>query len=57
MDFVTKKKLGGGINRLKHHLAGMKGDTDACTKVPANVRFKFMQTLKKLRARSEKIFS
>lgn len=37
MWILSQKKLGGGINRMKHHLAGMKEDTDACTKVPADV--------------------
>ena len=52
--FCHTKKLGGGINRMKHHLAGMKGDTDACTKVPTDVRFKFMQTLKESESKKRK---
>ena len=30
---------GGGINRIKKHLAGIKGDVAACICVPYDVRF------------------
>ncbi|XP_013614068.1 PREDICTED: uncharacterized protein LOC106320246 [Brassica oleracea var. oleracea] len=39
---------------MKHHLAGMKGDTDACMKVSGDVRFKFMQTLKEIESKKRK---
>ena len=36
---------GGGINRLKHHLAGTKGEITPCKKVPHDVRCKMKETL------------
>ncbi|CAN6902512.1 unnamed protein product [Brassica oleracea] len=53
-EYCHKKKLGGGINRMKHHLAGMKGDTDACTKVPSDVRYKLLQSLKETESKKRK---
>lgn len=52
--FCHKKKLGGGINRMKHHLAGVKGDTDACKNVPPDVRFKISQALKEIESKKRK---
>ncbi|KAJ6964799.1 hypothetical protein NC652_002893 [Populus alba x Populus x berolinensis] len=31
---------GGGITRLKYHLAGIKGQVEACKKVPPDVKSK-----------------
>ncbi|XP_050238483.1 uncharacterized protein LOC126687974 [Mercurialis annua] len=36
--FCQKQICGGGINRMKQHLAGAKGNIDACKKVTADVR-------------------
>ena len=38
----------GGIYRLKHHLAGTKENTEPCSKVPEDVRKKFLDILKGL---------
>ena len=37
---------GGGINRLKQHLAGQKGQVVSCKKVPFEVRVELQQLLK-----------
>ena len=39
---------GGGINRIKKHLAGIKGDVAACTSVPYDVRFQMVKNLKEI---------
>ena len=39
---------GGGINRMKKHLAGIKGDVAACTSVPYDVRFQMVKNLKEI---------
>ncbi|KAM0036374.1 putative transcription factor/ chromatin remodeling BED-type(Zn) family [Helianthus debilis subsp. tardiflorus] len=36
--FCNKSFRGGGINRMKQHLGGVKGNVAACLKVPADVR-------------------
>ncbi|XP_022855487.1 uncharacterized protein LOC111376741 [Olea europaea var. sylvestris] len=36
---------GGGINRVKQHLAALKGDVDSCRRVPPDVRFKMKENL------------
>ncbi|XP_022894133.1 uncharacterized protein LOC111408626 [Olea europaea var. sylvestris] len=43
--YCGKTFAGGGINRVKQHLAGMKGDVDSCRKVPPDVRFKMKENL------------
>lgn len=35
----NKKIGGGGITRLKYHLAGIKGQVEACKKVPHDVKW------------------
>ena len=35
--YCSKRINGGGITRLKQHLAGIKGQVEACKKVPADV--------------------
>lgn len=37
-NFCHKQNAGGGINRMKQHLAGIKGNVDSCKKVPSDVR-------------------
>ncbi|MFS7933216.1 putative transcription factor/ chromatin remodeling BED-type(Zn) family [Helianthus anomalus] len=37
--FCEKILRGGGINRLKQHQGGVKGNIAACKKVPADVKF------------------
>ncbi|KAL6846826.1 hypothetical protein ACP4OV_024274 [Aristida adscensionis] len=36
--YCGKKILGGGINRFKHHLAGIPGQVISCENVPADVK-------------------
>ena len=36
----------GGINRMKRHLVGIKGDVAACMGVPYDVRFQMVENLK-----------
>uniref|UniRef100_A0A2N9ENN1 BED-type domain-containing protein n=1 Tax=Fagus sylvatica TaxID=28930 RepID=A0A2N9ENN1_FAGSY len=44
----------GGIYRLKHHLAGTRENTEPCSKVPEDVRKKFLDILKGLTEESLK---
>ncbi|GKV21392.1 hypothetical protein SLEP1_g31376 [Rubroshorea leprosula] len=37
---------GGGINRMKQHLAGKSGEVKKCDKVPYDVRFRMQESLK-----------
>ncbi|XP_028553850.1 uncharacterized protein LOC114580461 [Dendrobium catenatum] len=39
---------GGGINRMKQHLAGVKGNIAACKKVPHDVRYQMHENLKEI---------
>ena len=43
-----KSYKGGGINRMKRHLAGIKGDVAACMGVPYDVRFLMVENLKEI---------
>ncbi|XP_056841624.1 uncharacterized protein LOC130494836 [Raphanus sativus] len=45
-DFCGKVNQGGGINRMKQHLAGVKGSTNGCTKVPPEVQHEMRNSLK-----------
>ncbi|KAL4562501.1 hypothetical protein LXL04_034707 [Taraxacum kok-saghyz] len=45
-NFCNKVISGGGINRVKKHLAGYKGEVVACPKVPSDVRFTIQGNLK-----------
>ncbi|KAI3903879.1 hypothetical protein MKW92_035158 [Papaver armeniacum] len=56
-DPVTKKRsitclvcmrkiMGGGINRLKKHLAGQRGEITPCKKVGPDVRYQMLESLK-----------
>ncbi|GKV04693.1 hypothetical protein SLEP1_g16813 [Rubroshorea leprosula] len=45
---------GGGITRLKEHLAGIKGNVGACKKVSADVKWQMQQLLSKIRKGKEK---
>ncbi|CAN0925477.1 hypothetical protein LINGRAHAP2_LOCUS34784 [Linum grandiflorum] len=40
-----KKIKGGGISRMKRHLAGIRGDVASCLKVPNEVREEMLKTL------------
>nr|DAD25006.1 TPA_asm: hypothetical protein HUJ06_026470 [Nelumbo nucifera] len=54
--YCQKTFKGGGINRMKQHLAQRKGDIAICRKVPYDVRFKMDQSLNEIndKKRSEK---
>ncbi|PKI44254.1 hypothetical protein CRG98_035328 [Punica granatum] len=43
--YCSKVLSGGGINRFKQHLAGLKGNVEACRKVPDAVRFRMQEHL------------
>ncbi|KAG8375895.1 hypothetical protein BUALT_Bualt09G0006700 [Buddleja alternifolia] len=44
--YCGKQSTGGGINRMKQHLAGRKGEIIACPKVPSDVRYQMEESLK-----------
>ncbi|XP_050222873.1 uncharacterized protein LOC126672970 [Mercurialis annua] len=44
---------GGGINRMKKHLAGRRGEIAPCKKVPYDTRYQIEQFLKELDKKSE----
>ena len=47
---------GGGINRMKKHLAGIKGDIGSCKKVSHDVRYQMLEYVKEfeLKKKAEK---
>ncbi|XP_054817833.1 uncharacterized protein LOC129317546 [Prosopis cineraria] len=47
--YCAKEFAGGGIHRMKQHLAGKKGDAISCKKVPADVRYRLEENLKEIR--------
>ncbi|GKU96674.1 hypothetical protein SLEP1_g9886 [Rubroshorea leprosula] len=52
--YCDKLILGGGITRLKEHLAGIKGNVGACKKVSADVKRQMQQLLSEKRKGKEK---
>ncbi|XP_031254029.1 uncharacterized protein LOC116111996 [Pistacia vera] len=44
---------GGGIYRVKLHLAGIKGEVGKCSKVPFDVKFKIEEALNEIRAKNK----
>jgi BED zinc finger len=52
--YCEKEFKGGGIHRIKQHLAGKKGDAVGCKKVPYDVRYKMQQNLKEIDERKNK---
>ncbi|KAL0447945.1 UNVERIFIED_CONTAM: hypothetical protein Slati_1922400 [Sesamum latifolium] len=46
--YCGKVSTGGGINRMKQHLAGKKGEIRVCPKVPPDVRYQMEQALKEI---------
>ncbi|XP_061370284.1 uncharacterized protein LOC133313002 [Gastrolobium bilobum] len=46
---------GGGINRLKFHLAGEKGQVEACKKVPAEIRAQMKQNIDENKKKKRKV--
>ncbi|XP_035836258.1 uncharacterized protein LOC110888989 [Helianthus annuus] len=51
--FVKKMVRGGGITRMKRHLAGIKGDIEPCKKVTADVRFTMQGHLKETEVKAK----
>ncbi|XP_031374203.1 uncharacterized protein LOC116188886 [Punica granatum] len=43
--YCSKVLSGSGINRFKQHLAGLKGNAEACRKVPDVIRFRMQEHL------------
>ena len=43
--YCKKITKGGGIHRMKQHLAGVKWDIDPCKSVPLDVRFRMENSL------------
>ena len=50
----SKRINGGGITRLKYHLAGIKGQVEACKKVPPDVKWQMKQLIEDLTMEKEK---
>ncbi|XP_020684054.1 uncharacterized protein LOC110100747 [Dendrobium catenatum] len=46
---------GGGINRMKQHLARVKGNIAACKNVPHDVRFQMQENLKDISKRKQQV--
>ncbi|XP_022850641.1 uncharacterized protein LOC111372525 [Olea europaea var. sylvestris] len=49
-----KTFAGGGVNRVKQHLAGIKSDVDSCRKAPPDVIFKMKENLDIFAAKKRK---
>uniref|UniRef100_A0ACD5XUR6 Uncharacterized protein n=1 Tax=Avena sativa TaxID=4498 RepID=A0ACD5XUR6_AVESA len=49
-----KKIGGGGITRLKYHLAGVPGQVESCKKVPKDVKRQMMELVDQLRIKEER---
>src|ERR1051325_8353721 len=43
--YCHKSFGGGGIHRVKQHLAGIVGNVEICKKVPAEIRFQMKQNI------------
>lgn len=43
--YCNKVFKGGGTNLFKKHLARIRGETESCKKVLADVRFQMLQTV------------
>ncbi|XP_073105199.1 uncharacterized protein [Elaeis guineensis] len=43
--YYGKSFAGGGINRFKQYLAGVKGEVEPCRKVPADIRHQIIQNI------------
>ena len=62
--YCRKTYKGGGINRMKKHLAGIKGDIGSCKKVSHDVRYQMLEYVKEFelkkkakKQRQEEMFS
>ena len=52
--FCGKMIRGGGITRLKYHLAGIPGDVGACKKVSEDVKWQMKQLIEDLKKSKQK---
>ncbi|KAL9380619.1 hypothetical protein Peur_026276 [Populus x canadensis] len=52
--YCSKRINGGGITRLKYHLAGIEGQVEACKKVPPDVKWQMKQLIEDLTMKKEK---
>ena len=43
--YCGKSFAGGGINRFKQYLAGVKGEVEPCRKVPTDIRHQMIQNI------------
>ncbi|KAG5241726.1 zinc finger protein [Salix suchowensis] len=50
----NKRINGGGVTRLKYHLAGIKGQVEPCKKVPPDVKWQMKQLLEDMTTEKEK---
>ena len=52
--YCNKRINGGGVTRLKYHLAGIKGEVEPCKKVPPDVKWQMKQLIDDLTMEKEK---
>ncbi|KAI8008728.1 hypothetical protein LOK49_LG07G00872 [Camellia lanceoleosa] len=52
--YCNKHIGGGGITRLKYHLARIKGEVDPCKKVPPDVKWQMKQLLEEYKREKER---
>ena len=52
--YCAKVFAGGGINRFKQHLAGIKGEVEPCHKVPADIRHQMIQNIQTVGEKEKK---
>ena len=52
--YCSKTFSGGGINRFKKHIAGVKGEVRSCDKVPYDIRFQMQENLKSIEGNKKK---
>uniref|UniRef100_A0A6N2LQL2 BED-type domain-containing protein n=1 Tax=Salix viminalis TaxID=40686 RepID=A0A6N2LQL2_SALVM len=52
--YCNKRINGGGVTRLKYHLAGIKGEVEACKKVPPEVKWQMKQMVDEMTTEKER---
>uniref|UniRef100_A0A6N2L2P9 BED-type domain-containing protein n=1 Tax=Salix viminalis TaxID=40686 RepID=A0A6N2L2P9_SALVM len=52
--YCNKRINGGGVTRLKYHLAGIKGEVEACKKVPPEVKWQMKQMVDEMTMEKER---
>jgi hypothetical protein len=48
--YCVKEFHGGGVTRLKEHLAEKSGNVTRCTKCPSNIRNYFLRELQRIQS-------